>query len=222
MRPLTGLGIAIALVLISKFAVPFEAGFALQPAFNDYFIRFARGPSPLAPALLAIPAVAFLVVTVSAILGTHIYGAALFKTYYRYRSKLSISGKKIVLLSATYFLSSIIILLGSILVMKPAVQARFDAIYATIADQLWLPIATYRADMMNVSLQTTLAPCGALFCLLATGALLQWHITILSHKWRAALSAFCVITAGVVGYRWTQLAAWHPPNSWHVIRQLGG
>ena len=204
-RALAGLGIATALVVASKFAVPFEAGFALQPAFNDYFIRLGRGPSPLAPALLAIPAVAFFVVAVSVLLGTHIYGAALYATYYRYRSKLSISGKKIVLLAGTYFLSTIAILVGSILVMKPAVQARFDAIYATIADQLWLPIATYRVDMMNVSLQAMLAPSGALFCVLATGAVLQWHITILSRKWRAVLSVFCVIAMAssvIVGLNW--------------------
>ena len=217
MRALASLGIASALVVASKIAVPFAAGFALQPAFNDYFIRFGRGPSPLAPELLAFPTAAFLVVSVSFLLGTHIYGPALYATYYRNRSKLLRSGKKIVLLAATYFLAAIAMLVGTVLVMKPEVQARFDAIYATIGDQLWLPKATYRIDMMNVSLQPMLTTCGALISVLATGAILQWHNTTLSRKWRAVLSVFFVLSIGLVGYRWTQLPAWQPPTSWHVI-----
>src|SRR5262249_38063540 len=127
-RALAGLGIAAALVVASKVAVPFEAGFALQPAFNDYFIRLGRRPNPFAPVLLGVPAAAFLVVLVSVLLGTHIYGPALYATYHRNRSRLLTSGKKVVLLAETYFLSAIAILVGTVLVMKPMVQARFDAI----------------------------------------------------------------------------------------------
>jgi len=150
-------------------------------------------------------------------LGTHIYGPAVYTTYYRNRSKLLTSGKKIVQLAAIYFLSAIAILVGTVLVMKPTVQARFDAMVESIGDQLWLPKANFRVDMMNMSLRVVLAPCAALFSVLATGAILQWHITTLSRKWRAVLSVFCMLAIGLVGYRWTQLAAWHPPTSWHVI-----
>src|SRR5262249_32102991 len=143
-------------------------------------------PNPLAPALLGVPAAAFLVVSVSALLGTHIYGPALYTTYYRNRSKLLTSGKKIVQLATIYFLSAIAILVGTVLVLKPTVQARIDAMIESVGDHFWLPKATFRVDMMNVSLRAVLAPCGALFSMLATGAILQWHITTLSRKWRAA------------------------------------
>jgi hypothetical protein len=216
-RTLVGLGIATGLVGGFKFAVPFAAGYALQPAFNNYFIQFGRHTNPLAPTLLAVPAIALLVVLISVVLGTHIYGVALYTIYYRNRSKLLILGKRLVLLTGVYFVSGIALLVGTILIMKPAVQVRFDAIYETIGDQLWLRTKTYRADMMNLSLRTVLAPCGTLFSLFATGAVLQWHLTTLSRKWRAVLSALCILAVGLVGYRWTQLAAWNPPSSWHVI-----
>src|SRR5262249_23978532 len=121
-RTLVGLGIATGLVVASKLAVPFEAGYALRPAFNNYFIQFGRHTNPLAPALLAVPAIALIVVLVSAVLGTHSYGAALYTTYYRNRSKLLVLGKKLVLLTGAYFVSGIAMLVGTILIMKPAVQ----------------------------------------------------------------------------------------------------
>jgi hypothetical protein len=127
------------------------------------------------------------------------------------------SGKKIVLLAGTYFLSAIAILVGTVLVMKPEVRARFDAIYQTIGDQLWLPYATYRVDMMNVSLQPMLTTCGALISVLATGAILQWHNTTLSRNWQVVLSVFCMLAIGLAGYRWAQLPVWQTPTSWHVI-----
>jgi hypothetical protein len=218
-RALGSLGVATALVVVSKIAVPFETGFALRAAFNDYFIKLNRVPSPLVPVLLGTPAAAFLVVSVSFLLGTHIYGAALYVTYYRNRSKLLNAGKKMVLLVETYFLSAIAILLGTVLVMKPAVEARWDAIHEIVVDQLRLPEATFvsRVDMMNVFLGAVLAPCGALISALATGAILQWHNTTLARRWRAVLSVFCVLAIGPVGYRWTQLPAWQPQTSWHVI-----
>ena len=216
---LGGLGVATALVVVAKIAAPFEAGFALRPAFNDYFIRLGRVPSPLAPVLLGTPAAAYLVVAVSFVLGTHIYGPALYATYYRNRSKLLTAGKKIVLLVETYFLSAIVILVGTVLVMKPAVEARWDAINETVLDQLRLPKATFlpRADWMNVSLAAVLAPCEALISVLATGAILQWHKTTLARRWRPVLSVFCMLAIGLVGYRLTQLPVWQPPTLWHVI-----
>jgi len=218
-RALGSLGVATALVVVSKIAVPFETGFALRPAFNDYFIRPDRVPGPLALVLLGTPPATYLVVLVSFVLGTHIYGPALYGTYYRNRSKLLTAGKNIVLLGETYFLSAITILVGTVLVMKPAVEARWDAIHETVADQLRLPEATFlsRADMMNVSLGAMLAPCEALICTLATGAILQWHNTTLARRWTAVLSVFCILAIGLGGYRWTQLPAWQSPTWWHVI-----
>ena len=216
-RALGGLGVATALVVIFKITVPFEAGYALQPALNDYFIRLGRVPNSLAPAFLGTPAAAYLVVLVSFVLGTHIYGPALYATYYRNRSKLLTAGKNIVLLVETYFLSAIAILVGTVLVMDPLVEAHWDGIYGAIADQLGLPIATYRLYIRNVSLEAVLTPCGALISTLATGAILQWHFTTSARKWRAVLSVFCILSIGLVGYRWTQLPAWHPPTWWHVI-----
>jgi hypothetical protein len=220
-RTLGGLALATALVVVSKSAVPFEAGFALRPAFNDYFIGLGRVPSRLAPVLLSTPVAAYLVVAVSFVLGTHIYGPALYATYYRNRSKLLTAGKKIVLLVETYFLSAIAILVGTVLVMKPAVEARWDAIHEIVANQLRLPEATLfprdRADMMNMSLAAVLAPCEALISALATGAILQWHNTTLARRWSVVLSVFCMLAIGFVGYSWTQLPAWQPPTWWHVI-----
>ena len=219
-RAFCGLGVATVLVVASKIIVPFEAAFALKVGFNDYFIRFGRGPNPLAPELLGFPVAALLVVSASFLLGTHIYGPALYATYYQNRSKLLGSARMIVVLAGTYVLSAAALLLGTTLVMSPTVQARFDAIYHIIGRQLWLPEITYRADMMNVSLASVLAPCGALFSVLATGAILQWRISTLSRKWRAVLSVFCMLAASFVGYRWTHLAAWHSPASWNVIEQF--
>jgi hypothetical protein len=153
------------------------------------------------------------------VLGIHIYAPALYVTYYRNRSKLLNAGKNIVLLAQTYFLSAIAILVGTVLVMKPAVEARWDAIHETVVGQLRLPEVTFvsRVDMMNVSLGAVLAPCGTLISALAAGAILQWHNTTLARRWRAVLSVFCVLALGLVGYLWTQWPAWQPPTSWHVI-----
>jgi hypothetical protein len=196
--------------------VPFEIGFTLRPAFNDYFIRFGRG-GLLAPVLLSVPVAALFGVSISALLGTHIYGAALYVSYARKGVKLSMSGRKIVMLAGAYFLAAIAILTTTVLVMKPSVQARFDAIYEMIVDQRFFSPATLRVRLMNVNLQHVLTPCGAIFSLIATAALLQWHNTTLYRRWRAILSGFCILAIAIVGYRWTQLAAWHPPSSWHVI-----
>lgn len=217
LRTVVGLGIGTSIVIASKIITPFETGFALKAVFNDYFLRFGRGPSSLTPMLLDIPVAALLVVGLSALLGTHIYGPAMYLAYVRNRIRLSASTRRILIFIGVYFLSAIAIMIVTVLVMNPAVAARFDAVNDTIGDHLWLPKDTYRLNMMNVSLAVVLAPCGVLFSMLATGAILQWHKTTASRTLRVALSVFCAVIIGVVAHSWTQAAAWHPPASWHVV-----
>ncbi|MFN0111796.1 MAG: hypothetical protein ACKVZH_23305 [Blastocatellia bacterium] len=162
---------------------------------------------------MATPPLAFIVVLLSTLLGTHSYGPALLVAY---RQRTS-AGNKLLLSTGVYFLTAITIMTATVLVMHSSVAAQFDAIYGTIGDQLWLPKATYRQDMMNISLCSVFAPCPALFSILASGALVQYQSVARSRVWRAVLSGFCILALGMVGFRWTQLEAWNPPSSWHVV-----
>jgi hypothetical protein len=166
---------------------------------------------------VAVPALAFAVVGISWLLGTHIYGAALLVAYGRDRAGLSPAAKRLLLFAGVYVLAALTLLTATTLVMDSAVAARFDAIYETIGDQLWLPKETYRASMMNISLAVALAPCALLFGIMATGALLQWHKTTRSHRRRAVLSVLCVVALSAVAYGWTQTAGWKPPASWRIV-----
>jgi hypothetical protein len=217
LSPIGGVLLGAGLIALAKVVTPSQVGYDVQPGFNDYFVRLNRAQVPFPSRLQDVPALGLAVALVSALVGLHIYGVALWHVYFRRPEQVTPAGRAVVLIAATYLLAGVALLTGTKLVMRPEVASRFDVIHDHVRDHLWLPPATYREDMMNISLTMVLAVWPALLCLLSTGAILQWHRASRSPVCRGVLTTICLIAIGANIWYWTHREAWTRPDSWHVV-----